>query len=171
MIIDTAFLLSYEAQQKRCILEGLAERHGITLEPPELPEGEPQLLGPLHQDLIGQIEQYWPRRVEDPTAVEFAQASAAIARTLARSQVTAATLASVNLAELAGLLGHRTIGWRAGLAELQERISTDYERDLPQVVRFLLRVEMRRDYLCEPMQRAAGVSVRHLLEPLSGVPV
>jgi hypothetical protein len=35
------------------------------------------------------------------------------------------------------------------------------------VVRFLHRVEMRREYLYEPMQRATGVSVRKPLQRIA----
>jgi aminoglycoside phosphotransferase (APT) family kinase protein len=170
-IIDTAFMLSYEVQQKRCILEGLAERHDIELDPPRLPEGDPLQLGPLHQAMVGQFERYWPARVaDDPAAVEFARASAAIAATLARGEATATTIAADNVTELAALLGRREVGWREGLAALQKRIAAAPERDLDEVVRFLHRAELRREYLYEPMQRATGVSVRYPMERMSGVP-
>jgi hypothetical protein len=76
-MIDTAFMLSYEVQQNRCILEGLAELHGIWLEPPPLPEPDPMQLGPLHAAMAGQFEQYWPNRITDPQDAEFEPSYAA----------------------------------------------------------------------------------------------
>jgi aminoglycoside phosphotransferase (APT) family kinase protein len=163
-IIDTPFMLSYEVQQKRCTLEGLAEREGISLEPPELPGEDPMQLGSLHQALVGQFERHWPARLNDPKDIEFARYSAAMCRTLARGEATAAVIARDNLAELAEVLGHAPDGWRAGLAELTERIGADHERDLDRIVGFLHRAELRREYLYEPMQRATGVSVRQPME-------
>lgn len=76
-MVDTAFMLSYEVQQKRCILEGLAELHGIRLEAPPLPEPDPMQLGPLHATMAGQFEQYWPNRITDPQDAEFEPSYAA----------------------------------------------------------------------------------------------
>jgi len=163
-IIDTPFMLSYEVQQKRCILEGLAERHGIDLEPPRLPPEDPMQLGSLHQALVGQFERHWPTRLSDPLDAEFARYSAAMCRTLARGEATAAVIARDNMTELAEVLGHPPNGWQAGLAELTQRIAADHERDLERVIGFLHRAELRREYLYEPMQRATGVSVRQALE-------
>ena len=162
--IDTAFMLSYEVQQKRCILEGLAEWHGIHLETPALPEADPMQLGSLHEALAGQFEHYWPTRVADPQDAVFAQYSKAIADTLARGEATALSIGTDNKDELAELLGHRPNDWNAGLAELQARISKDYERDLEPTLNFLHRTELRREFLYEPMQRATGVSVRRLMQ-------
>jgi aminoglycoside phosphotransferase (APT) family kinase protein len=162
--IDTAFMLSYEVQQKRCILEGLAEWHGIKLEPPLLPEPDPMQLGPLHVALAEQFEHYWPTRLTDPQDVAFARYSKAIADTLARGEASALSIGTDNKDELAELLGHRPEGWNAGLAELQARISKDYEHDLERTLNFLHRSELRREFLYEPMQRATGVSVRRLMQ-------
>jgi hypothetical protein len=46
------------------------------------------------------------------------------------------------LDKLAELLGHRPNGWNAGLAELQARISKDYEHDLERTLNFLHRAEL-----------------------------
>lgn len=165
-MVDTAFMLSYEVQQKRCILEGLAEVHGIQLEPPSLPEPDPMQLGPLHATMAGQFEHFWPTRVADPQDVVFAKYSKAIADTLARGEATTLSIGTDNADELAELLGHRPEGWNAGLVELQNRIANDYEHDLEQRLNFLHRAELRREYLYEPMQRATGVSVRQLMQRL-----
>lgn len=158
-MIDLAFLFAYEVQQKRCILEGIAEYYGFRLTRPELPKPTNTLLSPLTQALAAQLDGHFREQAgEDPYAASFARYSASIARTLALGDGTALMLETANREELGALLGHRIGDWRHGLRELEALIAADWEKDLERRVNMLYRCEVRREYLYEPMQRATGVS-------------
>lgn len=96
--------------------------------------------------------------------MRYSPATAPRSHTLARGEATAVRIGTDNTEELAALLGHRPDGWNAGLAELQARISKDYEHNLEATLNFLHRAELRREYLYEPMPRATGVSARQLMQ-------
>lgn len=158
-LLDTVFVYAWEVQQKRGILEGFAEQYGFDLEAPTLPAEEETPLSPLHDLMIGQLEHhYGPLAAHDDEAA-FVRYSTALARTLARGQATARRMHGDNMDELAELLGRDVGGWNEGLAALQAAIAEDYSGDLAARVNFLHRVEVRREYLYEPIQRATGVSV------------
>ena len=158
-MIDLAFLFAYEVQQKRCILEGIAEYHGFRLARPELPRPVDTILSPLHRALAQQLDGHFRKQAgEEPYAASFARYSASIAQTLALGDGTALSLEAANREELGALLGHRIDDWQAGRRELEALIAADWEKDLERRVNVLHRCEVRREYLYEPMQRATGVS-------------
>ena len=156
---DAVFVYAFEVQQKRGLLEGLAERYGFTLDRPELTAGASTMLSPLHDLLIGQLEQHYGPRATTEADAAFVRYSRALAQTLARGHAAALTIDRDNVAELAELLGHYPEDWNQGLAALQTAIAEDYGHELDKRVNFLYRVEVRREHLLEPLQRATGVSV------------
>lgn len=162
-MVDAAFLFSYEVQQKRCILEGLAEKYGISLSPPPLPQGQTATLGVLHELLIGQLQQHYAPDGQDEAGADFSRYSVAIARTLAKG-AGHAELDRDNRDELGALLGSPVPDLEAGLRNLERRIASAPMHDLQSRLEFLYRYEVRREHLYEPMQRASGVSVGFPLE-------
>ena len=163
-MVDIVFAHSYNVKNRRCILEALAEKYGINLAPPSLPPPEPTMLGPLHELLINQFENYYATRMKDPTEQAFVKYSTGLAHTLARNNATQLRLENESRDELAEVLRHKPRSWDAGLAELEQLIITDHMRDLEKRLTFLHSVEVRCDYLYEPMQLATGVSRGRPLE-------
>ena len=159
MMIDLPFALAYEVQQKRCICEGLAEFYGLQLSVPLLPTPKETVLGPYHQALIGQLDRYYPDKLADPAERTFMQFSASMARTLARGDACQAEIERANVEELSDILGYRPSDIWAGLAKLQELIAVDHMADFERRLNFLYRMEVRRDFLFQPMQQATDVSL------------
>lgn len=155
-MIDLVFLLSWETQQKRAIIEAMAEYHGLRLTPPKLPEPHSSLLGPLYDTLIGQFERYYAPRATDPSEEAFAAYSAALGRTLARGNASLGAIDRADMEELSALIGRRVTDWYEGLFELERMIAQDYGRDFEKRLGFLCNLSYRREYLYEPMQRATG---------------
>jgi aminoglycoside phosphotransferase len=157
-MIDLPFAMAYEIQQKRCILEGIAEKYGLQLSSPELPLPRATMLGPYHSALVGQLEQHYLPRATSTTDQAFLRYTAALAKTLARGNACQTQMEGDNLEEVTELLGYRPQDFADGLHALQEQIARDHMRDLERRLNFLYRMEVRRDYLYEPMQLATGVS-------------
>lgn len=164
MMIDLPFALSYEVQQKLCILEGIAEIYGLQLAYPELPSERETILAPYHRAMIGQLERYYPERLTDPGERTAMQFSAAMAKTLSRGDSCYCEIERAIFDELRELLSYRPTDMWTGLAALQENIAVDHMRDLERRLNFLYRMEARRDFLFQPMQAATGVS---LTRPMS----
>lgn len=166
-LTDSAFVLSWEVQQKRCILEGLAEQHDITLVRPELPESRATTLGPIHELLVAQLEQHYLPSARDLNEANFIKYSAAMAKVLSRGNGCHLKLERENLDELGVLLGSRIDDLGKGLWLLENDIRSDHMKKFERRLNFLYRYEVRRDYLYEPMQIASGVSVAHAMTRMS----
>ncbi|WP_419826431.1 phosphotransferase [Sphingomonas sp.] len=169
---DLVFTLSWEIPAQRGILEAMAEYHGISLSVPDLPSEKTTILKPLHDLITGQIEQFYAPRSRDQGEKSFARYSAALVKTLARGNAVAGRIDQDNMKELSALIGNKVDDWYEGLYELERLIVQDSEHDFEARLNFLYRVQVRREYLYEPMQCATGCSVGVplvRLESLEGV--
>ena len=169
LMVDMAFLFSYEVQQKRMFLEGLAEKYGIALPAPEFPTEQSSTLGVLHALMEQQFEKYYSPRSTDADGMAFAKYSAAIARTLARGNHCHLKIEGDNLDELGAILGSRVADLATGMFGLEQEIAKDHMRDLEKRLQFLHRFEVRREFFYEPMQVASGVSHGHLMGRMNEV--
>ena len=165
-LMDLAFVYAWEVQQKRAILEGLAEFHEFELERPDVPAATETMLDPIPETLVAQFDAHYSGRAQTPEDTTFARYSKAIAETVGRGNAHVSLLTE-SLEELSGLLGRRVEDWRTGLSELEDRIRRDGLADLEACVRLLYRAEVRREFLYEPMKRATGVCAgRYPLDPV-----
>lgn len=163
-MVDLTFVYAWEVQQRRAILEGLAEFHDFELEPPTLPAATETMLDPLPRALAEQFDAHYGPRAGSSEDAAFARYTKAIAEAVGRGNAHAPMLAE-SLDELSSVLGHRASDWRSGMAELEARIRQHGLQDLETTVRFLHRAELRREFLYEPMQQATGVCAdRHPLD-------
>jgi len=158
-MIDLPFALAYEVQQKRCILEGLAEIHGVRLSCPEMPSEVDTSLSGVHDALVSQFEDYYLPRATDAMDRTVLRYTASMAQTLRRGNALLPELDRQNLEELSDVLGHRPASLAAGLFQLEEAIAADHMHDFDRRLNFLYRLEVRRDYLYQPMQTATQVSL------------
>jgi aminoglycoside phosphotransferase (APT) family kinase protein len=169
-MIDLVFLLSWETQQKRAVIEAMAEYHGIQLTPPTLPIERTSLLGPLVDTLTGQFDRYYAPRAKDPAEEAFVTYSAALSRTIARGNATLGEIDSANMDELGALLGCRPDDWFEGMWAFERLIAEDYARDFEARLRFLYNVSMRREFLYAPMQIATGCGTNAPVARFDDVP-
>ena len=144
--------------QKRCILEGIAEKYELRLQAPELPVPSETQLGPAHRALVGQLQGFYRQRLADDKDRIWLEFTTAMAATLSLNESVGSQIEQDNLEELSDLLGKRPANLKAGLARLQDAIMDDHMSDLEPRLNFLYRMEVRRDYLFKPMQQATGVS-------------
>ena len=155
-MIDLVFVLSWETQQKRAVIEAMAEYHNIRLTPPALPRETSSLLGPIYDTLTGQFQRYYAPRAQDPAEEAFVDYSVALSRTLARGNASHGEIDRANIEELGDLIGRRPDDWYTGLRTLEDMIREDYARDFEKRLSFLYNLSYRREFLYEPMQRGTG---------------
>lgn len=167
-MVDMAFLFAYEVQQKRCILEGLAEQHGLLLSQPEQAVAKSTTLDRLHGLLLAQLDQHYRPKAANADDATFIKYTEAIARTLAQGDRSHLEHEQANLDELSAVLGHRVDDLEAGMTILEQEIVRDHMKDFERRLNFLYRFEVRRDRLYAPMQIASGVSVGHPMARMSG---
>lgn len=165
-MVDAAFMFAYEVIQKRRVMEGLAQVHGIRLVRPELPRAESTTLSRVHTMMVEQFEEFYEKTVGDQQGVQFARYSAAVARTLGLGNAYHLQFETDNRAELADLLGKTPVDFDEGMAKLEDDIVADFNKDIEWRIAFLYRYEARREHLYKPMQLATGVTHAAPLDPI-----
>ena len=68
------------------------------------------------------------------------------------------------------VLGRRPSDRMEGLAAFERAVAADYERDLERRLRLFHRMEVRKEFLWEPIQRATGFATNHPLTRMNASP-
>jgi aminoglycoside phosphotransferase (APT) family kinase protein len=168
VLVDQMALYSFVPIHRRGTAESLAEIHGIGLERPERPPERETPRSSAHRLMVRHFEEKYIPEARDDEQRFFLECSAALAEHLALGNALGPRLESETFEELSALLGHRPADRRAGLAALEEAVRRDPERDLEARLRFLYRMEVRAEYLWEPIQRAMGFASNWPLTRMNG---
>ncbi len=121
-----------------------------------------------HALLARQLEETFAPRAADDEERFFLECSGALARHLELGNALCPELDRQDLEELGAVLGRRPSDRMEGLAALERAIEADYERDLERRLRVLHRMEVRKEFLWEPIQRATGFASNHPLTRMDG---
>lgn len=162
MIADSLLMHAANPIYRRGVLETLAEFYDIELPPVEQPVPDDTRLSRVPKLLARQVREH--HVPESKGRAQFhLECSAAFAESAVLSNTIGPKLLQDNIDDLATVLGHRPASETEGLAELEQRIADDPERDLDKVVPVLHRIEVRSEFLLAPIQKQAGFA--------SGIPM
>jgi len=153
---DQIPLFSWDPIYRRGLAEALMEVYDVAPEPPQLPGPGGTDRTKLHQLLVGQMHEYYEPTLTEPEQQFRIRGTAALTETLARGDAVGPALERDNLDELGELLGATADDLPAGLARLEADVRADPERDLERRLRFFHRMQVRHEYLYEPIQRSMG---------------
>jgi hypothetical protein len=153
---DQIPLFSWDPIYRRGLAEALMEVYDVAPDPPELPSPRATDRTKLHELLVGQMHEYYEPTLTEPEQQFRIRGTAALSETLARGDVVGPALERANLDELGDLLGATPDDLPAGLTRLETDVRTDPERDLERRLRFFHRMQVRHEYLYEPIQRSMG---------------
>jgi Phosphotransferase enzyme family len=153
---DQIPLFSWDPIYRRGLAEALMEVYDITPEAPDLPSPRETERAKLHELLVGQMHDYYVPTLTDPEQQFRARGTAALAETLARGDAIGPQLEQATLDELGDVLGTKPRDLPSGLGRLEEAVREDPEQDLERRLRFFHRMQVRHEYLYEPIQRSMG---------------
>jgi aminoglycoside phosphotransferase (APT) family kinase protein len=155
-LIDQIPIYSWDPIYRRGIAETLLEAYDVA---PDRPQRPPELETPrtrLHDLLTQQVTDVIAPAMGDPAEQFRLRTVAALAEALALGNALGPQIDDADVEDLAAALGRRPADRRAGLATLQEQILEDPEHDLESRLRCLHRIQVRQEFLYEPIQRAMG---------------
>jgi aminoglycoside phosphotransferase len=153
---DQIPLFSWDPIYRRGLAEALMEVYDIEPELPDLPQPRETSRTRLHELMVGQMQEYYVPSLTDPEQQFRIRGTAALAETLARGDAVGPQLERDNLDELGELLGATPAELPAGLARLEDEVRAAPERDLERRLRFFHRMQVRHEYLYEPIQQSMG---------------
>ncbi|SCW53265.1 Phosphotransferase enzyme family protein [Sphingobium faniae] len=164
--LDSVFILAWEVQQRRSIVEALADKYRIELDELDIPAPVSNVMTTAFDLMKGQFREFYSHKFEEWNSALYTDYASALADSLGRSNEFGNAFHGANVEELSDLISRKVDDWRSGLAILEDLIAQDYEKDFEERLKFLHRSALRQEYLYEPMQRATGVSPRTPLSRL-----
>jgi hypothetical protein len=140
----------------RGALEAIAQREGIALEPPALPEPEATRFGPAFAHAVALLR--------GPAATSYeADVSLRVAQHLAEVDRFGAQVEAQDLDEVSALLGRRVRGFREADAALEALVRAAPPARTPELLALLHRRTLRQEALLRPALRELdGVSIQTL---------
>jgi hypothetical protein len=139
-------------------------------ERPECPAPRATPRSNAHALLARQLEETFAPAGKDEEERFFLESSGALARHLELGNALGPELDRQDLDELGEVLGRRPSDRMEGLAALERAVAADYERDLERRLRLFHRMEVRKEFLWEPIQRATGFATNHPLTRMNASP-
>lgn len=153
---DQIPLFSWDPIYRRGLAEALMEVYDIAPDPPDLPEPRETDRTKLHELLVGQMHEYYVPTLIEPEQQFRARGTMALAETLARGDTVGPQLEQATLDELGAVLGSVPEDLISGLARLEAVVRADPEGDLERRLRFFHRMQVRHEFLYEPIQHSMG---------------
>jgi aminoglycoside phosphotransferase (APT) family kinase protein len=140
----------------RAALEGIAQREGIALAPPALPDPEETRFGPAFAHAVELLRFDAAQRYEADVSFRVAQHLAEVDRLGARVEAQ-------DLDEVSGLLGRRAASFREADAALEDFVLGAAPARTPEILQLLYRRTLRQEALLKPALRELdGVSIQRI---------
>jgi aminoglycoside phosphotransferase len=140
----------------RGALDALAQREGIALEAPALPEAEATRASPAFAHAVALLERPAQKSYEADVSLRLAQHLAEVDRRGPR-------LEALDLAEASALLGRRVTSWSEADAALEAYVLAAPPARTPDIVQLLHRRVLRREALLKPALRELdGVAIQKI---------
>jgi aminoglycoside phosphotransferase (APT) family kinase protein len=153
---DQIPLFSWDPIYRRGLAEALMEVYAVPLDPPDLPAPRETERTKLHDLLVGQMHDFYVPTLTEPEQQFRARGTAALAETLARGDAVGPQLEQATLDELGEVLGAAPDDLPSGLARLDASVRADPEHDIERRLRFFHRMQVRHEFLYEPIQASMG---------------
>lgn len=164
---DMALIYSCDPIHTRGLCEALLQIYGMTADKPERPKDMETTRTKLHELMAGQIKEFYLPNTEDTYQQFCLRASAALAESLSIGNAIGPQLEEDDIEDMAAVLGSRPNSHREGLFGLEALIKADPEKHIERLLPALYRMEVRGEWLLEPIQKATGFSHGVPLDPLS----
>jgi hypothetical protein len=162
-VADYVQYLSWYLVYARCPLEIIAHLQGVELDPPALPDEDPEDASPYavaHDALRDRFEGFERADAFEAYRVD---ALARLAAYLRRCDRFGRALEAADLDEAAALLGHRPADWRDRDAALEILVATNRGEPDADLIRYFVRRLQREEFLLAPgMQELAGARMQTL---------
>lgn len=147
-------------------IEALAERLGIELEAPELPDAAPSRAAVAHRQLIGMLRN---TVVDDDYTRYRLRVAFRLARYLQRESEIGAAIENADLDDLVPLLGYRPRNWQDGDAALEQFVLDDDGRHDEELCRLFYRRLLRHKATLGPP--GSAMVAHHVCQPFTEYPV
>jgi hypothetical protein len=140
----------------RGALDAIAQREGIALEAPALPEPEATRFAPAFAHAVALLSGPAAKSYEADVSLRLAQHLAEVDRLGARAEVQ-------DLDDVSSLLGRRVTGWSEADAALEAFVLEAEAARTPEIVQLLHRRTLRQEALLRPALRELdGVSIQRI---------
>lgn len=116
-----------------------------------------------------QLDEYYLPRIKDAGDSDYytMQLTHAHAEMAVLASTIGPAIAQLNIEDLGELLGCRPESELSGLAELEERVRQNPDKDLELFMSAMYRIECRNEYLYEPLIKATGFAFGSPLQPIT----
>jgi aminoglycoside phosphotransferase (APT) family kinase protein len=140
----------------RAALAAIAQREGIALAPPVLPEPAPGRAGPAFAHAVALLREPAARSYEADVSLRLAQHLAEVDRLGPR-------LEAEDCDEVSALVGRRLVGWQEADAALEAFVLSATRARLPAIAALLHRRTLRQEALLRPaLRELGGVSLQRI---------